>query len=247
MLNTPPQIILIFLFSISLIGCGTAPSFSLNETRMQSPEVVGDSWSARVGAGRDQRSVVGITNKDDSDGDGDFLFLDAALGYQGFELFFFGSRAETLGIKYQFAGDNSKQATAGNISHAISLSVENSNSNIGYYGSQSEQDCSPDCIRWSTKIRTLDLAWIAGYRVDENFIFYGGPYIQHGYLRVTSDLVADSELDGRSARKVGLSLAGEYRFHYGLGLTLEIARSKTRWHDLLENHTGVSFKIDYLF
>lgn len=234
-----------------------------NETRLMNPEVSNQQWAGRLAVGRDARSQV-ITDVREhnnesfsSSPDDEFLFTEIALAKSGVELFHRSSQGETIGIKYQFSGQHSEAAQSGNIAQAIAFSVEFSNENEGSYYRYNDNACIVDepCHpsdtstyeHWQNKTKTLDLAWIGGYRINKNLIIYGGPYIQYGKIYINSDSQDYELLSDQSARKLGLSLALEHRFNNKIGVAAEIVGSNTKWHNRSLSNTGASFKVDYQF
>ncbi|MGZ3693675.1 MAG: hypothetical protein ACXWQO_05715 [Bdellovibrionota bacterium] len=74
--------------------------------------------------------------------------------------------AARLGVKYQILGDSHDAATKGNIPLAVTSSISSV--------SEEEADISST---FKLKELVYDLALVSGYRINEMWLIYGGPFI----------------------------------------------------------------------
>jgi hypothetical protein len=138
---------------------------------------------------------------------------------------YFNSRYETMGIraKYQFLGEPASRAKAGNLSLAL---------DAGFGKTDITQSLTH---RYAYNL--LDTALIAGYRLDDTILLYGGPYFSR-YL-TSSD--APEAVD---VLQQGANLGLRFQFRRHASLAMEIARSRMEGGatGYLQTHYGLQLR-----
>lgn len=128
-----------------------------------------------------------------------------------------------IGAKWQILGATYKDAQKGNIPLAVTTSVAFSHEDGNSNGSSSS---------WGTVDLhevIYDLALISGYRINEKWLIYGGPFILWDKIKTSYKPNANSgniDNDGK-LRSFGANLGGEFSFDQGFARA-EYAATKTR-------------------
>ncbi len=138
--------------------------------------------------------------------------------------------------KFQFTGDPAWRAKEGNFSTSIFAAIGgNENNNKG----DQNGTFGPGGYPWTSKVTTTlaDIALILGYRVNNYFLIFGGPfatfYTYKGSInqQATADgtsPAADYPLNG-SGRNTGANLAFQLGKPAGFSLTVEGTYSTFDW------------------
>jgi len=275
-----------------LVGCKSTET-SLSTTRMDRPEISSKPLDARLNVGAGQRSVIDLTddtlqffytNQFNSDSTtfsispepvgadtAPFAKLSLSVAPR-FEVSYGAHDDNKIALKYQFYGDTADKATAGNYSQALSLGFarykdDAKGLSMTKYSTVDEEGriISLESFKdFEQDTYTVDLAWIHGYRVNDNFLLYGGPYFIYGVLSgeqintydtvdveengavTTGTAQANIDLDS-NGNMLGLSVAGEYEFDFGLFLTLEFSAARIEWEGASATETNSALAIGYHF
>jgi hypothetical protein len=178
-----------------------------------------------------------------------------------------------ISVKYQFYGDTGDKATKGNYSQAVSVGLAAYDDSASGLFTERTNTTNEDGAEielttftdYDQDTYTLDVAWIHGYRLNDNFMFYGGPFFIHGKL--DGDLVNRTTVtmepstgstplsDGNQTRTnldstgnmLGINVAGEYEFDFGMFVTLEVALSRLDWDGAKATDTSVALQFGYHF
>jgi hypothetical protein len=253
------SVIITLLF---LAGCQSTPQTTMPTYRLNSPEVNSTALKIKIGGGTGNESSINLNTYKE----GDLVDINSntvnnltpfaqvsIVAVKGLK--FVVSDDTGLGIKalYQFYGLNADNTVEGNFSQALSL---------GYLTNddQGDYDLDYDSLypyydsHWKQKTKIIDFAWISGYRINADFLIYGGPFFQRGKSKVTETLSAlTNEVDKIVSKKqhkgnlYGANIAFEYRLNFGLGFTGEVVYSKAEWSKSTINGASFNFKVDYQF
>lgn len=234
---------------VVLAGCGSTVEVSMNQSRLESPEVNAKPLTFNVSAGQNTRHQIEFDENDSGNDNVDLsFFVKGGLTLaEGLEFYAKDSSNSVihLGMKYQFWGDHREHSDKGNFSQAISLGYETKFSDGG---SKNEvQSDYGDYSYWQSDTKIYDIAWILGYRFNRHFMVYGGPFYQHGKMDLSSQRESDLVFDGSTGKQLGVSLATEFRFMFGLSITGELAYTDTKWANFKESAPSYSVKLDYQF
>jgi hypothetical protein len=161
------------------------------------------------------------------------------------ELFY---HTEGVGIKHQIQGQSADSATAGNRSVALTALVNyvSDKRNIcadSLWGS----GCS-DPFLLDMTLLTVDVGVVWGYRIDDNLMLYGGPYLAHHTVEgdfTQTNTGTRYSYQGEGS-EVGLSGAIEYQWQSGIGMTFETVFHHFKW-DLSPSENTVFYGLSLFY
>jgi hypothetical protein len=252
---------------------------------MERPEVSTNKYRVSTKLGIDGRAEVSLANTDiNSFGNGNpqltpevedtgyYPFATIAMTIQPkLELSYRLHEDNKLSIKYQVRGDGADVARAGNLSQAVSAGISLFQDDNEYSKMSQSADYSLDPIihtytedsgSWEQKTYAIDLAWIFGYRLIDNVLIYGGPFLVYGDLigeQAYQTRIADNpefnnatlqhntlSLDS-SGHLLGANVAIEYMFDFGLFFTLEYSAAQLKWEGDSNADANFGLAIGYQF
>lgn len=220
--------VLFCLAAFSLSSCAVMIKVPLN--RLDSPETTGKYGKAHMMAGYQGRNELELTpaagftspslSRPDAQPPGHRLIGNGQLGVGEKLDVSFTLPQSRLGVKYQILGQNQMEAEAGNIPLAATTSISYaSEKEDTYYGKS------------SLNLREIiyDVALISGYRVNKDWLIYGGPFVLWNRIRSSyrgNSLSASIDEKG-TLRSVGANLGAEYTSNQ-IFLRAEYAGTKTK-------------------
>lgn len=147
---------------------------------------------------------------------------------------------DRLGLKYQILGPRAGEAKAGDFSFAFTTSYANrsSTSSIGASPSTTPTDSSVEMSR-----SIVDFAAIAGFRISNKVLLYGGPFILYTPYEVTQILntsTATHKVRGQIS-SYGGNFGMQYRTENMFSFKLEATFNHLKGHNAEENflHGGL--------
>ncbi|TLU66775.1 hypothetical protein FE810_04505 [Thalassotalea litorea] len=245
-------------FVLTLGACKSTPELSFNPKRFDSPEVYSQPLKVNIATGFTARSLIVIDRYEDLNdhtidsqvreknyGDDEvilFASADVTAG-NGWEFSLSGADSLKAAVKYQFYGEHSENSDIGNLSQAVTL---------GYERHQKDE------ADWHQKSDIIDIAWVVGYRALAKGIIYGGPFIQWGKADgqvnayelspETGDRFLAEEINfSRNGTFLGLNIAYEHRFNFGLGWGIEFVTYTNKWGDDDKADQMLNLMLDYQF
>ncbi|MCP4992152.1 MAG: hypothetical protein GY928_40720 [Colwellia sp.] len=245
------------LLSILLSACSSNPvTVSMSTTRFDNPEVSSEPLKVNLTLGHGGRTI--LTVEDDPynyDGTEVYGFARGNItAAKGLEISVRSDEdsATRVGLKYQFHGEHTEQSTIGNLSQAFTLGYERNTTSeqSSFYSNCDTLSCEPiyELGIWEHDTDVYDIAWVVGYRFAARDIIYGGPFYQwgtlKGYKNIPNTSTEQLESDGNM---IGVNIAIEHRFSFGMGLAGEIVYSKLNWENYGQTDASFNFKIDYQF
>jgi len=241
----------ILLITFLLCGCNSL-TIHLPVARFESPEAAGETWKKHLsvgGAGTHDVTVVQDASTrpptigTPSISQGGNAPLRFSLGFwERFELgLHYGITNAPFMVsgKFQILGDPIVKAKGGNFSIAVTAAagVESSTNNgtqLGTFG--------PGGYPWNATANTQvqDYALIAGIRLTDNLLLYGGPFISK--YNMTGNVhdnqsdngtspAADYSING-SGQNTGGNLAIQLDTSNTFSLTLEAVASNFQWSNI---------------
>ncbi|MFT6269314.1 MAG: hypothetical protein ACJAVV_002139 [Alphaproteobacteria bacterium] len=276
-------IICIVLISASLLsGCFSSKT-SLSTVRMDRPEVSENAYAVRARLGLAQRNEIILsefaTNLNepatlDPQVDDANISPFSAIGLTivpRLEVSLSGNDDVKISVKYQFSGDSADKATAGNFSQAVSLGYSRFEDDSPATSSSSSFIAISNPIdgiytefdeAYSQRTHAIDVAWILGYRVNSNFLIYGGPYFIHGDLSgdqtltireadnadFTNPSIAERVLQlDSNGYMLGANFALEYQFNVGFFLSAEASFNSVNWENDSSSQVNIALGLGYQF
>ncbi len=233
-----------------LSGCAAVNVF-LPESRLESPEVVGETGRVRLGF--DLASSHRVSVIEDASlrpptvgtaGVSNVLELTPRFSMGVWDRFEFGVRRSAFGNmwrgmgKLQLLGDSAMKAGPGNISLTITGSMGwsetvMSGDQLGSFG--------PGGFPWGVRLNTVlnDYAAILGIRFNDHVLMYGGPFIMQ--VRTNGTIHQDQSDNGLSPAAdyeyaaVGENRGGNLAFQFNpsahgvFSITIEVVSSQVTW------------------
>ncbi|MBY6094530.1 hypothetical protein [Ferrimonas balearica] len=241
-----------------LNACTTVVTVTPQHYRMDRPEVDSRSFRPNLALGVATSETTVLEENRDSGGNSLYPLgrVGLSLGHGTEFSVAMVDNAMRYAAKWQFRGQRAEQSEVGNWSQALSLAVELSDT-------EDAVSCNHWCAQpretaWNADLTLYDLAWIFGYRPERGWLLYGGPYYRVGKVaghwhHKEGDVVTERPI--RSDGEIyGANLALEYRFGFGLGLTVEGIYANTRFDSFREGEPRQSqsdaflnFLVDYHF
>lgn len=132
---------------------------------------------------------------------------------------------DRLGLKLQVLGPRADGAKRGDVSLAIS-------------GSMASRSSSETYIKISRKI--IDAALIAGVRVSDTWLLYGGPFLLHSPYDVDQETLGVSGTSGQ-INSYGANLGLQYRHDNGFSLKFEILVNRIEAYKAQEDFINAGF------
>ena len=253
----------------TLIGCGTIqkPTSSYSLQRFATPEIASEAWrgSAHVGYAQMHKVVLpdSANSKPNFDCKGtplcvekDPYFLSGGLSVMPGLAFDYNSQLNRISTTWQFDGEYQNNAKAGNISQALVLG----------YSSHSESDSTDVNIQlelpgdfqlqsWDQTTKTIDIGWVGGYRIDDKWLVYGGPFVAFHDVDNSVSINRKSntgltKIDNQynfSGRQLGANIALKYQVFYWLDLNLEFVSAQYRMNNYSTNDSQLNFMLGSRF
>jgi hypothetical protein len=248
---------LVLISTILFTGCTTlAPKVHLNSYRLENPEVASTPLKVNIATGIVTDTELTVQDTTEDNIDGAEIRLLGKLGVtlaKGLQFSLSHSRSDRyrLSGKYQFYGDNADLATQGNFSQAISLGYSNGVTAETERTTSEEVYNAGNYLNWELTTHTVDIAWILGYRLTDNVMLYGGPFVGYSMSKGTrfKDSPQFEKTLNLSGYMPGANLVFEYRFDMGLALSKEVLIYTNQWEGGKYSFSSHSFnfKIDYQF
>lgn len=227
-----------------LVGCGTIqkPTSSYSLQRFATPEIASEALSGSAYIGYAQMHKVVLP--DSANGKPSFdcnptilcveedpYFVQGSLAVMPGLEFSFNSQLNRIGATWQFYGDYRGNAKTGNISQALVFGVSShseSDTDVGNFEIEVPSEFTKQS--WDQTTKTIDIGWVGGYRIDEQWLVYGGPFITYHDIDNTVEIKTDlSKIQNRydfKGRQVGANIAMQYTGFSWLDINLELVSAR---------------------
>lgn len=235
--------------SLLLFGCGTIqkPTSSYSLQRFATPEVAEEGWKPSLQIGFAEMHKVVLPDSANAKPSYDcnsailcvendpYFFQGNLSVISGLE-FAFNSQLNRVSATWQFFGDFHEHAEAGNISQALVLGVSRHSESDTYVGNfDIEIPNGFTQHSWDQTTTSIDFGWVAGYRINENWLLYGGPFIT--LHDIDNSVTAQTDLDkiqqhfNFKGRQLGTNIALKYKAFSWLDVDLEFVSAKYELND----------------
>jgi len=249
---------------IILAGCNTfqKPSSSYSLQRFAVPEVASEAWklSAHAGYAKIHKVVLptteaGMPNFDcktnNSCVEDDHLFVAGDVSVAEGLAFTFNSQLNRISTTWQFYGENQGKAQAGNISQALVLGYSRHSDNSSTIGDINNFNPA----EWSQKTQTVDLGWVGGYRIDEQWLIYGGPFVSIHDIdntvdtttRTANEVIKTYNQFNFSGRQQGANIAVQYQTFSWLEVQLEWVFARYQMNNASVNDSQLNLMVGTRF
>lgn len=259
----------IVMSSAILVGCGSVPrkpasSYSLQ--RFITPEVASEPLKVAGQAGyANMHKVILPTTQE---GSPDFqcegtlycrvdesTFIRGDITVASGVAFNYNTQLNRIGATWQFYGDYSDQAKAGNFSQALVIG----------YSRDKDEESTPEELGdvnngfnsrlWHQSTSSLDIGWVGGYRLADDWLVYGGPFtIVHDIdntvnveKQVDFEVIRLQNKYAFKGRQVGANIALRYEVLDWLDFHLEFVSSRYRLNNVTNSDSQFNFMVGTRF
>lgn len=250
----------------TLTGCTTYknPSSSYGLQRFAVPEVAAESWQAEVNVGaatmhkvllppQNNQKPVFTCNKSTKCKTEEPVFVLAGLSVTPGLAFFYNARHNRVSATWQYGGDYAGQATTGNFSQALVLGFSTHKDN-GYFGDATFIGDPNETLAWDQSTSTIDFGWVGGYRLNNNWLVYGGPFVTLHDIDTSSNYTAAGGLtqiknpdQNFKGKQIGANAAVQYQFFRNMNVSVELVSANYRIDDVSQTDTQLNLMLGIHF
>lgn len=268
-LNFMLKLSVIVLSSAGLIGCGVIPkkpTSSYGIQRFAVPEVAEKplKFNLKAGAAEMYKVMLPATENDtpefncDRDGtcyanDPDFMYADVSV-IKGISLNY-NTQLNRIGAIWQFYGASSDQAKAGNFSQAIVVGFSRDKDSNELPEIADSDPTVFNARAWSQSTSSVDIGWVGGYRLSDDWLVYGGPFVNyhdidssiHFEKRNNYDVFTMQQGYGLKGRQVGANIALRYDILSWLNVDVEFVSARYTMNNVSNRDSQFNFIIGTRF
>ncbi len=258
------------IFSITLISmlaaCSTVknPTATYNLQRFVVPEVAAQSWRPAIYAGVAQTHKVVLPvhnsqqpnfscNNQTKCKNEEPIFSMLALSVAPGVVFHYNTALRRVSATWQYAGEYAGQAKAGNFSQALVLGY-GLFKDSGNFGDASEIADANPTLSWDQSTHSMDIGWVAGYRLNDNWLLYGGPFVLKQDVDLSSRFMASGDgyetihaKQNFKGTQVGANIATQYRLSRRTTVNLELVSAKYRMEQSQKTNTQLNLMLGIHF
>lgn len=258
------------LMSGVLLGCSNLPpatsSYSLQ--RFAVPEVASKSYEVDVHIGSAEMHKVSLPATQNGTPSFDCLELfdchenDATFVQAGVSVLpglalSYDNQLDRVGIIWQFAGAHLGDSKTGNFSQALVFGASG-HSNAASSNQYKSNLGTGEIIRtdsWNQHTKAYDIGWVGGYRLNDDWLIYGGPF----YTLHKIDLESRSEIYDVTpnvtvlgfydfeGKQLGANIAAQYRFFDAMELNIELVSARYKLNSGSQTDTQVNLMLGARF
>lgn len=165
--------------------------------------------------------------------------------------FTYNTQQDRVGMVWQFAGKDLSQSTTGNFAQALVVGVSNNKTKSAV--SQATLLSSSSCRIYSDfdleqDTQSYDLGWVGGYRLDHQWLFYGGPFMARHLIESQSfALCAPPTPLKFIGKQLGANIASQYRFSEHVELNIELVSARYSLNATAHTDTQVNIMLGVRF
>lgn len=249
-----------------LAGCSTVenPASTYSLQRFAVPEVAAESWQAAIYAGSAETHKVVLPvqssqkpnfscNKSTKCKTEDPAFSIVGLSVASGLAFQYNPVMRRGSAIWQYGGEHAGKAKAGNFSQALVLGY-GFHKDHGAFGDASVVVDANTSLSWEQSTKSLDIGWVAGYRLNDDWLLYGGPFIVKHDIDMSSrfrqpgdDYDTINPKRNFNGKQLGANIAAQYEFFHHMSLNLELISAKYRMDGVTESDTQLNLMLGVRF
>ncbi len=249
-----------------LAGCSTVenPASTYSLQRFSVPEVAAESWQADiyVGSAETHKVVLPVhssqkpnfnCNKSSKCKTETPVFTAVGLSVAKGIAFQYNAALRRGSAIWQYSGEHAGQAKTGNFSQALVLGY-GLHKDQGAFGDAAFTVDENTSLSWQQSTESVDLGWVAGYRLNDDWLLYGGPFIVKHHIDMSSRFRQpghDQETINPQRKfhgnQVGGNIAAQYKFTRGMTLDLELVSAKYRMDGVSQSDTQLNLMLGVHF
>lgn len=258
------------VFSITLISmlaaCSTVknPTTTYSLQRFVVPEVAAQSWRPAIYAGVAQTHKVVLPvhsaqqpnfscNDQTKCKNEEPIFSMLALSVAPGVVFHYNTALRRVSATWQYAGEYAGQAKAGNFSQALVLGYGLFKDSGNFGDASVVVDANPT-LSWDQSTQSIDIGWVAGYRLNDHWLLYGGPFVLKQDVDLSSRFMAPGDgYETMNAKQnfkgtqVGANIATQYRLSRRTTVNLELVSAKYRMEQSQKTNTQLNLMLGIHF
>lgn len=250
----------------TLTGCSTVknPSSSYSLQRFAVPEVAAESWQAEVNVGgasmhkvvlppnKTQKPIF-TCNESTKCKTEDPAFLLAGVSVTPGLAFYYNAQLNRVSATWQYAGAYAGQATTGNFSQALVLGYSQ-HKDHGNFGDATFIGGTNQTLSWRQSTSAVDFGWVGGYRLNSQWLVYGGPFVTLHDIDTSSFYLATGNINpvdnpdqNFKGKQMGANAAVQFQFFRNMNLNLELVGAKYRIDDVSKTDTQLNLMLGIHF
>lgn len=249
-----------------LAGCSTVenPASTYSLQRFAVPEVAAESWQVGIYAGSAETHKVVLPvhsaqkpnfscNKSTKCKTEEPVLSTFGLSVAPGLAFQYNPVMRRGSAIWQYSGDFAGQAKAGNFSQALVLGY-GLHKDHGAFGDASVVVDANTSLSWDQSTKSLDIGWVAGYRLNDDWLLYGGPFVVKHDIDMSSRFRQPGDYDDTINPKrkfygnqLGANIAAQYEFFHRMSLNLELVTAKYRMDGVTQSDTQLNLMLGVHF
>lgn len=251
---------------VTLAGCSTVenPASTYSLQRFAVPEVAAESWQAAiyVGSAETHKVVLPVhssqkpnftCNKSTKCKTEDPAFSTVGLSVAPGVAFQYNPALRRGSAIWQYGGDHAGQAKAGNFSQALVLGY-GFHKDRGLFGDAALVVDANTSLSWDQSTKSVDIGWVAGYRLNDDWLLYGGPFVVKHDIDMSSrfrqpgdDYDTINPKRNFNGNQLGANIAAQYEFFHRMNLNLELVSAKYRMDGVTQSDTQFNLMLGVNF
>lgn len=269
-LSSVRRVIGLSLVSAAVVGCSNLPpaSSSYSLQRFAVPEVASKSYQVDVHIGSAEMHKVSLPATQDGKPtfdcielfdchENDATFVQAGVSVLPGLALSYDNQLDRVGITWQFAGAHLGDSKTGNFSQALvfGASGHSDQASANQYQSKLGVDTLVRTDSWNQHTKAYDIGWVGGYRLNDNWLIYGGPFYTLHKIDLESrseiynvtpnvTVVGFSDFEGK---QLGANIAAQYRFSESFELNLEVVSARYKLNSGSQTDTQLNLMLGARF
>ena len=268
-LNFALKLSVIMISSSLLIGCGVIPqkpTSSYGLQRFAVPEVASKplKFSVKTGVADMYKVTLPATENGSPEfhcereltcsvDDSGYTYADVSV-IKGIS-FNYNTQLNRMGAIWQFYGDASDQTKAGNFSQAlvVGFSRDKDENSLPYIADEDPTVFNPRT--WSQSTSSVDIGWVGGYRLSDDWLVYGGPFVNyhdidksiHFEKQINFDVFKMKQDYALKGRQVGAVIALRYDILSWLNVDVEFVSARYTMNNVSNRDSQFNFMVGTRF
>lgn len=264
------RVISLSLVSAAVVGCSNLPpaSSSYSLQRFAVPEVASKSYEVDVHIGTAEMHKVSLPSTQNGKPtfdcielldchENDATFVQAGVSIVPGLAFSYDNQLDRVGVIWQFAGAHLGDSKTGNFSQALVFGASG-HSDLAW-ANQYESNLGIDTLvrtdSWNQHTKAYDIGWVGGYRLNDDWLIYGGPF----YTLHKIDLESRSEIYNVTpnvtvvgfydfeGKQLGANIAAQYRFFDVMELNIELVSARYKLNSGSQTDTQLNLMLGARF
>ncbi len=248
-----------------LVGCGALPkkptsSYSLQ--RLAVPEVAAEPLKVGLQVGIADMHKVILPDTANASPDyncdkiincvvDDSTFTHADITVMQGLAFNYNTQLNRIGATWQFYGDYASASKAGNFSQALVFGYSRDKESESDLSVEGEILTEFNPRSWQQSTDSLDIGWVGGYRVADQWLVYGGPFAIFHTIdnsvqlekQLNADIISMENNFQFKGRQIGANIALRFEATSWLNFDIEFVSSQYRMNQQSNRDSQFNFAV----